>query len=135
MKLKPIVAYPGGKRRFAKEIISKFPESYNTYYEPFIGMGAVFLELQPKKAVISDINPDIINVWKQVRDSPIDLLKMLKAIKKVNKEVYSKIGKKIGKKGKYDTKRAVNMLIYMKYSYRTLPKFTKDGNIILDYFL
>ena len=57
--------YMGSKSSYLKEI--KFPETFETYYEPFLGSGAIFCHLEPKNAVISDINPFIIDVFKNLR--------------------------------------------------------------------
>jgi DNA adenine methylase len=47
------------------------------FWEPFIGSGSVFLNLQPKKACLSDINPELINLWKVIRDQVEDLIEHL----------------------------------------------------------
>ena len=46
----------------------KVPASYNRYIEPFIGGGAMFFALNPDHAIISDSNPELINVYRQVAD-------------------------------------------------------------------
>lgn len=45
------------------------PKEYNTYYEPFIGGGALFFDVMPKKAVINDINNNLLNVYRQLQKS------------------------------------------------------------------
>ena len=45
LKAKPFVKWAGGKRQIMKEIKKYLPEEFNTYYEPFVGGGAVFFEL------------------------------------------------------------------------------------------
>ncbi len=50
------------------------PAKYNCYYEPFLGGGAVFFDLLPKKAVINDLNLELINCYTVVRDQPEELL-------------------------------------------------------------
>ncbi len=72
---KPFLKWPGGKRWLApllKLIIR--PELKGTYYEPFLGMGAVFLALKPKKAVVSDISAELISCLDTVRTSPDEVL-------------------------------------------------------------
>ena len=55
-----------------------FPKNYNQYIEPFIGGGAIFFHLLPKKAIISDNNPDLINCYNVIKDDVENLIKPLK---------------------------------------------------------
>jgi DNA adenine methylase len=64
----------GGKRRLSKEIVSVFPESYKTYYEPFLGGASVYLEALPSKAKLSDLNRSLINYYLHLRDNPASLM-------------------------------------------------------------
>uniref|UniRef100_A0A6C0E245 site-specific DNA-methyltransferase (adenine-specific) n=1 Tax=viral metagenome TaxID=1070528 RepID=A0A6C0E245_9ZZZZ len=78
MKLKTFIRWMGNKSKHLRHIIPHIPKEYNTYYEPFVGSGALFLHLQPEKWVINDLNKDLINCWKSVRDEPemiIDIFK------------------------------------------------------------
>jgi DNA adenine methylase len=127
--LKPIVGYVGGKRRFADKIISKFPKEseYKCYYEPFIGMGAVFLRLQPKKAVISDLDPDVVNVWKQIRDNPERLIREFKNVKYVDIKVHTGFVNFLNNYPKLNYKRASIYIMYLSKSFGAVSKKTKDG--------
>lgn len=62
--------WPGGKRWFVNKYSNIFPDQYNHYYEPFLGSGAVFFYLKPRRAVIADVNPELINLYKMMRDEP-----------------------------------------------------------------
>lgn len=76
---KPFLKWPGGKRWLSKRIAEFIrPHLQNRYWEPFLGGGAVFFELRPRIATLSDVNPDLINAFKQVRDQPLELIKKLK---------------------------------------------------------
>lgn len=68
IKGKPFVKWAGGKRQIMNEIMKYVPFNYNTYYEPFVGGGAVFFELAPKKAVLNDYNKELINVYECIKD-------------------------------------------------------------------
>ena len=68
IKGKPFVKWAGGKRQIMNELLKYVPEEYNTYYEPFVGGGALLFELSPKKAVISDSNTELMNVYKCLKD-------------------------------------------------------------------
>lgn len=75
--LLPFLKWPGGKRWFISRYSHLLPVKYNRYIEPFVGGGAVFFSLNPKKSIISDINPDLINVYSVMRDKPEELKKIL----------------------------------------------------------
>lgn len=66
----PFVKWAGGKRQLLAQIKQRMPEQYNHYYEPFVGGGAVFFELQPPGATINDINKALINAYCQIKSQP-----------------------------------------------------------------
>ena len=68
IKGKPIVKWAGGKRQIIEILKNYLPKEFNTYYEPFVGGGALLFELSPKKAVINDSNKELINVYKVLCD-------------------------------------------------------------------
>ncbi|TBR60332.1 DNA methyltransferase [Westiellopsis prolifica IICB1] len=85
--VRPFLKWAGGKRQLVPDIIaSHLPQKYNTYYEPFIGAGALLFSLQPKQAVINDTNTELINCYKVIRDSVDELIEDLK--KHNNQENY-----------------------------------------------
>ena len=75
--VRPILKWVGGKRQLLDEIMPNINQNCSTYIEPFVGGGAVFFELQPKKAVINDYNSELINVYEIVRDYPEELIGIL----------------------------------------------------------
>ena len=85
--LKPFLKWAGGKRQLLDEINKHVPNEYGTYIEPFAGAGAVLFDLQPKKAIINDVNPELINVYKVVKNNIDDLIEDLKK-HKCEKEYY-----------------------------------------------
>lgn len=60
--------WAGGKRWFVNRENRRFPAEYNRYIDPFLGGGAVFFYLEPQKAILSDINSELINTYIAVRD-------------------------------------------------------------------
>lgn len=74
----PVVKWVGGKRQLLDEINKYIPKKFNTYYEPFFGGGAVLFYLQPKKAVINDLNMDLITTYRVIKDKPNELISELK---------------------------------------------------------
>ncbi len=68
-KLSPFVKWAGGKRQIINELISLMPKKFNTYFEPFVGGGALLFVIQPSKFVINDLNSDLIATYKCLRNN------------------------------------------------------------------
>jgi len=95
---KPFVKWVGGKRQLIPELLKYIPKNFNNYFEPFVGGGALFFELynlgilKNKKVFLFDINEELINAYKIIRDYPNELIEKLKEFKsKHNKEFYYQI--------------------------------------------
>lgn len=98
VSVKPIVKWAGGKYKLSETIISEALEhisidSFNAYVDPFIGGGGMFFSLTNKydfnKKVISDINPQLINMYKQVQNNHEELIKELSIIEDAFNELLS----------------------------------------------
>ncbi|MDE2746554.1 MAG: DNA adenine methylase [Chloroflexota bacterium] len=78
---KPFLKWAGGKKSLLPELLQAVPEQIETYYEPFVGGGALFFALQSegrfKWAVLSDSNRELINAYVQVRDNVEGLIRAL----------------------------------------------------------
>lgn len=86
----PIVKWVGGKRQLMFELLKNMPKSHNRYFEPFIGGGALFFELQPENAYISDMNEELINLYSVVRDNVYELISDLNK-HEISKEYFLEI--------------------------------------------
>jgi DNA adenine methylase len=72
--VQPFVKWAGGKRQLLPAIRALVPHKVKCYYEPFLGGGAVLFGLTPLKAVVNDVNAELINCYLTVRDHPEELL-------------------------------------------------------------
>lgn len=70
----PLFKYIGNKYRSSARIVSTFPEKYRTYYEPFLGSGAVLGELKPPRSIASDTCAPLIDLWKVAKNNPQSLI-------------------------------------------------------------
>ena len=68
IKGKPFVKWAGGKRQIINKLKRYVPDEFDTYYEPFIGGGALLFELSPRRAVINDSNEELMNVYSVLCD-------------------------------------------------------------------
>ncbi|MCC6520770.1 DNA adenine methylase [Candidatus Nomurabacteria bacterium] len=96
-KAKPFVKWVGGKRQLLKQFRKLglyppegFDASKNTYFEPFVGGGAVFFDLLPQKAMLSDMNKELVTTYNVIKNNVEELIQSLKKHKH-NKEYFLKI--------------------------------------------
>lgn len=75
--MKPFVKWAGGKRQLLPEIEKMLPESFDTYYEPFIGGGALLFDIAPEKAIIGDVNTTLINTYRAIQNNEKELIELL----------------------------------------------------------
>lgn len=87
-KIVPIVKWAGGKRQLLSDLLPMIPTDFSTYYEPFIGGGAVLFELQPKKAVINDTNSELINLYRVTKEEPNELIREIKLHENAHSQDY-----------------------------------------------
>jgi len=69
LELKPFVKWAGGKTQIIQEILKLIPNSFNTYFEPFLGGGALLFQLKPINAVVSDYNSELITAYKCFKEA------------------------------------------------------------------
>lgn len=126
----PFLKWAGGKRQLLNHIQQEMPKRFGTYYEPFLGGGAVLFRLQPQKAVISDVNSELINSYKVVRDSLEEVLADLGRHKN-HKEYYYAL-RELDRTPQFDTLSAVeraSRLIYLnKTCYNGLFRVNRRGH-------
>lgn len=73
----PVLKWVGGKRQLLPSIKPMLPKRITSYCEPFVGGGAVLFDLQPKRAIVNDINSDLILVYTVIRDNVEALIELL----------------------------------------------------------
>ncbi|EKD92828.1 MAG: hypothetical protein ACD_28C00322G0002 [uncultured bacterium] len=96
-KPKPFVKWVGGKRQLLKQFrdLGLYPpENFdpitNTFFEPFVGGGAVFFDLLPETAYLSDLNNELVVTYNVIKNDVENLIKSLKK-HKLDKEYFLKI--------------------------------------------
>ena len=79
--VKPFIKWAGGKSQLLNEIRAKYPETIDKYCEPFVGGGAVLLDIlanfHPKEVLINDINAELMNTYSHIRDNVDELIETL----------------------------------------------------------
>lgn len=126
---KPFLKWAGGKRKLLSKIQHYIPKDFSTYYEPFIGGGAVLFYLLPQKAIISDVSEELVNVYRVIKNNVDELIEDLKKHKN-EKEYYYKTRALDREKGFANLSNIfkASRIIYLnKTCYNGLFRVNKNG--------
>ncbi len=124
-KPKPFVKWAGGKRQIIHILKNEIPEKFNTYIEPFVGGGALFFELLPEKAIINDINEELINAYIVIKNNVEQLIENLKKHKN-EEEYYYKI-RAVNPKNLNPIERASRFIYLNKTCFNGLYRENSKG--------
>ncbi len=140
IKGKPFVKWAGGKRQILDKLKEYVPTEYNTYYEPFVGGGALLFELAPKHAVINDLNQELMNTYKVLCDEE-KFKKMCRVLNNYeanhSEEFYYEIRNKDRNKNTYnklsDYTRAARTIYLNKACFNGLYRVNSKGEFNVPY--
>ncbi len=122
--IQPFLKWPGGKRWLVPTLIEMIgTQQYETYREPFLGGGALFFALRPKRSVLSDINGELINVFRQVKNNPRELLERLQKLP-ISQATYDRFR---GLKGGTVLERAVRFLYLNRTAFGGMYRLNQLG--------
>lgn len=132
LKIGPFVKWAGGKTQLLERLEARMPDNYGKYYEPFIGGGALLLDVQPERAVINDINGQLLNVYRQLK---IDAEAVIKAVsildsEPCDKDRYMAVRKMYNEKiesGILDVECAALMIWINKHCFNGLYRVNSKG--------
>src|SRR5438093_6449302 len=110
----PLLRWPGGKRWLAPLLAPHLGAFFERYIEPFFGAGALFFALQPKRAVVSDINPELMNFYRVLKRDPNRLLAEFGRLA-VSKGDYYRIRDEWKPRGVFH--RSARFLYLLRYSW------------------
>ncbi len=122
-----LLKWVGNKQRFAHEIATFFPEDFGTYFEPFLGSGAVLATLQPERAIASDAFGPLIEIFMTLRSDPERLKswweeRWNRSAQGDKVEVYEQV------KASYNEQpNAADLLFLSRSCYGGIVRFRKDG--------
>ena len=126
----PFVKWAGGKRQLLSQMEKFIPKKFNKYIEPFVGGGALFFYLLPKRAILLDNNSELINCYKVIKSNVNELIQYLKR-HIYNKEYYYKIRALDRNVEKYSTlsniEKAARTIFLNKTGYNGLYRVNQKG--------
>ena len=86
-RLRPPIRWSGGKYRLVAQLMAVMPDSYGRYFEPMAGSAALFFAVCPQEALLCDINKELINYYRVLRDQTEQLIDSLTSML-ASKELY-----------------------------------------------
>lgn len=131
--INPFLKWAGGKNQIIKKIIENIPSSFNNYYEPFLGGGSVLFALKKINTVfVNDINLQLINTYKQIKNNCNDLIDRLEKLDNhpINKEYFYNLRNKFNNKisnNIADLESASLFIFLNKHCFNGLYRVNKAG--------
>lgn len=135
---KPFLKWVGGKTQLLPAIVERLPRSFNRFHEPFLGGGAVFFRIDELSRIpndgttrifLSDVNSELINTYRVVRDQVEDLIEHLK-VHRYEKEYYYSLralDRTLGYKALSDLERASRIIFLNKTCFNGLYRVSAQG--------
>ncbi len=122
-----LLKWIGNKQRFAPEIISYFPKKYGTYFEPFLGSGAVLGTLAPRHGVGSDALIPLMEIWETLAADPAELLRWYETRWRAfdrDRGAYERIKAKFN-----ESPNGADLLFLSRSCYGGVVRFRRDGHM------
>ena len=128
---RPVLKWAGGKSRTVPQILERLPDTIATFYEPFVGGAAVFFALAAtgrfRRAVLSDRNRDLIEVYQGIQKDVESLIRILEGYKDAyDEQEYYRI-RELDPKTLDPIERAARLIYLNKTGYNGLYRVNRSG--------
>jgi len=126
--------YPGGKSRLLRFLSDRIPEATEIagrYIEPFVGGGAFFLHIQPRQAIISDLNSELVELYKGIRSYPHKVWETFKNFPSGKQAYYKVRNEEYRDKPLYY--RAARTLYLNRTCFKGMWRHSPQGNFSVGY--
>jgi DNA adenine methylase len=121
----PFLKWPGGKRWFVESYADLVPKQFVTYFEPFLGAGAMFFHLQPARAVLADVNPDLIAAFNGIKSNFRYIVRSLNYHqRRHSNEHYYRVRNMVPRS---DLQRASRMIYLNRTCFNGIYRVNKEG--------
>lgn len=131
MSGKSFLKWAGGKTRYAGAVTAMSPTYEGIYREPFMGSAAVFFELGPTKALLSDVNADLIICFQEIKHDPFAVMDLLDEMP--NTKAYFQKARKVDRESLTGTQRAALVIYLNKTCFRGLWRVNSKGEFNVPY--
>lgn len=141
LKIKPLLKWAGGKRQLNEELYRSSPTYFGKYFEPFLGGASFLVNLYNhgviNTAVVSDLNPELINFYTVIKNSPDEFINAMNTIKLTNEEDTYYLNRtrfnEISGNDQFSLQRAVLFLYLNKHAYNGLWRVNSSSKFNVPY--
>lgn len=135
IQARPFLKWVGGKAQLLPQFEQYYPKDFNNYFEPFIGGGALFFNLSPTKAHINDVNATLISAYKNIKNKPEEVMKILKKLEdeykngneESQKELFYKIRDKFNNTSDAELKKSAYLIFLNKTCFNGMYRENSKG--------
>ncbi len=127
---RPILRWAGSKQRLLPSIIDVLPAKFGTYYEPFLGSGALFFLLEPHRAMLTDVCAPLLDVYKAIKANPEDVHQYLGAYDTLDSAMYYEVRAQTGGD---ESIRAARFIYLNRACWNGLYRVNKKGQFNVPY--
>ncbi|MFZ2193734.1 MAG: DNA adenine methylase [Candidatus Moraniibacteriota bacterium] len=135
IQARPFLKWVGGKAQLLSQFEQYYPKDFNNYFEPFIGGGALFFNLSPTKAHINDVNATLISTYKNIKNKPEEVMKILKKLENEykngneenQKELFYKIRDKFNNTSNTELKKSAYLIFLNKTCFNGMYRENSKG--------
>lgn len=133
-KVRPFLRWAGGKRRLLKHLLPFAPKEFHVYHEPFLGSGALFFALSPRKSFLSDYNAELMNCYIHVRDNPnLVYGYLIEHTENTSEEYYYKIRDEFNRSDASTTAQAGRFLYLNRANFNGIYRVNLSGKYNVPY--
>lgn len=128
---RPFLKWAGGKARTATTLVALAPPAFGRYWEPFMGSAAVFFELCPDEAVLSDANEELVICFQEVAADPHKIMELLDLMPNT-RDSYMTVRRQ-DPAGLSNPERAARVVYLNKTGFRGLWRVNRSGEFNVPY--
>ena len=129
--VRPFLRWAGSKRQLVATIMKYLPINVRRYVEPFCGSGTVYFAAKPRRALLSDINPGVINTYRAVRRDPSRVARIYRMWANSEAQYYHIRNIKDSELDNYE--KAAKLIYLMRYCYGGLYRTNSSGEFNVPY--
>jgi DNA adenine methylase len=127
--IEPFLKWPGGKRALLPGLSDLLPKSFGRYFEPFLGGGALYFHLRPKRALLADKNIELIGCYTVLRDHPDELIRRLRRLRN-DADTYYRVRRSLPRS---EVSKAARFMYLANLSFNGIYRVNFEGHFNVPY--